>query len=218
MLRTALCLALVGVALSAPALAQGEKPPVAPDGANMKFSTLGHHFTVPLPDWLTPAERLAPDWLGLVESSYYADALQAFVEFFPKGQSLRNWTTTYGVRITLEPGRSLEDYRDATMAGYAQSCKPGAGGFFTFGETTPDFFPALGFVCGAYLDSIPDLRGKGEVMVTVFRKTGTGVGIVYQEWKGRAFDPSDPSTWPISGEAFQARAAQLQDEAKLLVD
>lgn len=210
----------VALLLSAPGfapLAAGEAIPIAPDGANLRFSTLGHAFTVPLPDWLTAAERLAPDWLSLVESNYYADAGQAFVEFFPKGQSLKDWTTTYAARITLEPGRSLTDYRNAAMVGYSQACKPEAAGFFTFGAETADFFPALGYVCGAYKDSIDELRGQGEVTVTVFRKTDAGVGIVYQQWKGPAFDPSDPGTWPVSGEAFQARADQLQAEAKLLI-
>lgn len=29
-------------------------------------------------------------------------------------------------------------------------------------------------------------------MVPVFRKTDAGVAVVYEEWKGPAFDPSDP--------------------------
>lgn len=205
------------VLLAVPANAQSDTPPVSRDGLNLVLQSLGHAFTMPPPDWLSSAERMAPDVMGLVESNYYADPAQAFIEFFPKGQSLENWTTTYAARITLEPGRSLEDYRNATMVGYAQTCKPEALGFFTFGKQTEDFFPPLAFVCGAYRDTIAALRGQGEVMVTVFRKTEAGVGVVYQEWKGPAFDPSDPATWPVAGELFKARAAELEAESRLLV-
>jgi hypothetical protein len=219
MIRSSLRLAAaLGAALFAtPLSAQAESAPVTRSGVNLVFEILGHAFTLPPPDWLSGPERLSADIMNLVEHNVYADPAQAFVEFFPKGQSLRNWTTTYAARITLEPGRSLEDYRDASIAGYSQACKPEATGFFTFGEETEDFFPALGFVCGAYRDTIPELAGQGEVMVTVFLKTEAGVGVVYQEWKGPAFNPSDPATWPVTAEAFQARADQLQQHARLLV-
>lgn len=206
------------------ALAQASKSqasksqaPITQEGASFHFDAAGHRFSVPFPDWLTAAERLSPDVMGLVESNYYSDPLQAFVEFFPKGQSLDNWRTTYAARITLEAGRSLEDYRRASIFGYSQACKPEATGVFYFGEETADFFPALGFVCGAYRDDIEALKGQGEVMVSVFRKTDAGVAVVYQEWKGPAFDPSNPTTWPVTTDALQARADQLQADAKLLL-
>jgi hypothetical protein len=214
----ALCGMLFGAApLALHAEASKEPAPITQDGPSFHFDAAGHRFTVPVPDWLTAAERLSPDIMGLVESNYYADPLQAFVEFFPKGQSLDDWRTTYAARITLEAGRSLEDYRRASIFGYSQACKPEATGVFYFGEETPDFFPALGFVCGAYRDDIKALKGQGEVMVSVFRKTDAGVAVVYQEWKGPAFDPSNPTTWPVATDALQARADQLQADAKLLL-
>ena len=214
----ALCAAML---FAAPLQAQTEAatvpPPITQEGGYFHFDAAGHRFTVPLPDWLTAAERLSPDVMGLVESNHYADALQAFVEFFPMGQSFEDWQTTYAARITLEAGRSLEDYRRASIFGYSQACKPEATGVFHFGKETPDFFPALGFVCGAYRDDIPALKGQGEIMVSVFRKTEAGVAVVYQEWKGPAFDPSDPGTWPVTTAALQARADQLQADAELLI-
>jgi hypothetical protein len=196
--------------------AQEDSAPVTQDGASLNFDAVGHRFSVPLPDWLTPAERLSPDVIGLVEHNTYADPMQAFVEFFPKGQSLEHWSTTYVARVTKEAGRTLADYRSATVYGYSKTCKPEAMGVFYFGEETPDFFPALGFVCGAYLDNIASLRGQGEIMVSVFRKTDSGIAVVYQEWKGPAFDPSNPATWPVSRENLQARADQLQADAKFV--
>jgi hypothetical protein len=207
-----LLLALALLAIS-PSIAE-ETPTLGRDGVNLSFSALGHRFVLPTPDWLAPAQRLSPDLLPLLESNTYGDATQAFVEFFPKGQSVDNWTTTYAARLTLQPGRSLDDYRRATMYGYSQICKEEALGFFNFGEETDTFFPALGMACGAYKDN-GKLRGLGEVMVAVFRKTDTGIAMIYQEWKGRAFDPSDPTTWPVDAKAFQTRAKELQDVVTL---
>lgn len=78
----------------------------------------------------------------------------------------------------------------ASIFGYSRACKPKATGIFYFGKETANFFPALGFVCGGYRDDIQPL--KGQIMVPVFRKTDAGVAVVYEEWKGPAFDPSDP--------------------------
>lgn len=202
-------LLMLAVLAASPALAE-DRPTLGRDGVNFSFTALGHRFVLPTPDWLAPAERLSPDLLTLLQSNTYGDATQAFVEFFPKGQSVEDWTTTYAARLTLQPGRSLDDYRRATMYGYSQICKEEALGFFNFGEETDTFFPALGMACGAYKDN-GKLRGLGEVMVAVFRKTDTGIAMIYQEWKGRAFDPSDPTTWPVDAKAFQARAKELQD-------
>jgi hypothetical protein len=201
---------LLACLMTAPVIAEDAVPAPVQEGANLKFDAVGHSFTLPLPDWLTSAERLSPDVLGLVETNAYADPNQAFVEFFPKGQSIENYSTTYAARITREAGRSLDDYRRATIFGYSQSCKPEATGVFTFGETTDDFFPALGFICGAFRDDIDTLRGQGQVMVSVFMKTDVGIAMVYQEWRGPAFNPSDPATWPVSGDAYQARADELK--------
>lgn len=209
--------ALVVAPLAALAEPSKSPAPITQEGGSFHFDAAGHRFSVPFPDWLTAAERLSPDVMGLIESNYYSGPLQAFVEFFPKGQSIDNWRTTYAARITLESGRSLEDYRRASIFGYSQACKPEVTGVFYFGEETADFFPALGFVCGAYRDDIEALKGQGEVMVSVFRKTDAGVAVVYQEWKGPAFDPSNPTTWPVTTEVLQARADQLQADAKLLL-
>jgi hypothetical protein len=215
----AACAAASLVAL--PLLAQsdaGAPKPVTQEGAAWHFDAAGHRFTIPFPDWLSAAERLSPDVAALVEANYYADPTQAFVEFFPRGESLENWTTTYAARVTLSPGRSLEDYRRATIFGYSRACQPEATGVFMFGEQTEDFFPALAFICGAYLDTIPQLKGMGEVMVSVFRKTDAGIAVIYQEWRGPAFGTYQPETWPVTPDALEARAGELQAAALLVAN
>jgi hypothetical protein len=148
----------LALTLATPALA--EDPTLGRDGVNLTFAALGHRFVLPTPDWLTATERLAPDIVPLVETNIYSDPAQAFVEFFPRGESVETWTSTYAARLTLTPGRSLDDYRRATMYGYTQICRDDAIGFFNFGEETETFFPALGMVCGAYRET-GALKGFG---------------------------------------------------------
>jgi hypothetical protein len=40
--------------------------------------------------------------------------------------------------------------------------------------------------------------------------------VVYQEWRGGTFDPSNPDTWPVSRETLEARATELQADARLI--
>lgn len=217
-IRTGLVALAASMLLLAPVAAQPADPlPVAQAGNVLQLDAVGHRFALPLPDWLRSAERLSGDVLPLVEASFVGDASQALLEIYPKGQTDADWTTLYGARITLEASRPLADYRSAVMYGYSQTCKPELTGFFQFGEDEGDTPAALGFVCGAYLDRLEGYAGKGEVMVMAFRKTDKGVAIVYQEWRGPAFDPSKPATWPVATEALQARAEQLQAEATLIV-
>lgn len=202
--------------LAVPALAQViTEPSVSEEGNALVLDAIGHSFSLPLPDWLSSAERLSGNVWPLVDSTYRADDSQALLEIYPKGETQALWKTLYGVRITLEADRPLSDYRSAVMYGYSQTCKPELTGFFQFGEDDGDNLAPLGFVCGAYLDSLTAYRGEGEVMVMSFRKSEKGVAIVYQEWRGEAFDPSKPATWPVATDVVEARAKQLQAEATL---
>ncbi|MHA6689505.1 hypothetical protein [Devosia sp. A449] len=206
----------LGLMTTLPALAQVlTEPPLTEAGNGLVLASNGHEFTLPLPDWLSPAERLSGNVQPLVEVSFRADAKQALLEIYPKGESAEGWSTLYGARITLEAGRPLEDYRSAVMYGYSQTCHPKLSGFFQFGEDDGEKLAPLGYVCGAYLDRLEGYAGQGEVMVMAFAKTEKGVAIVYQEWRGTLFDPSQPRTWPVSTEVLQARAEQLQSMATL---
>lgn len=195
--------------------AEAQSIDVVQKGASMQMDAVGHRFSIPLPDWLSAAERLSPDVLGNVEHNTYVDAQQAFVEFFPEGQSVSNWTTTYAARVTLDATRSLADYRKATIFGYSQTCNDKLVGSFSLGEDTAETLAPLVYVCGAYKDTVTSGRGQGQVLLAVFRKTDRGVGMVYEEWKGPIFDPSNLATWPVSREALQARAADLAGNTRL---
>jgi hypothetical protein len=215
--RSVLAMLAVSAAFAAgPVLAQvPSEPPLTEQGNALVLDAIGHSFALPLPDWLSLAERLSGEVRPLLEAHYVSDESQALLEIYPKGQSQAFWSTLYGARITLEASRPLTDYRSAVMFGYSQTCKPELTGFFQFGEDDGENLAPLGFVCGAYLDRLTGYAGQGEVMVMSFRKSESGVAIVYQEWRGAAFDPSKPETWPVDTDVVEARAAQLQAEAAL---
>jgi hypothetical protein len=50
----------------------------------------------------------------------------------------------------------------------------------------------------------------------VFRKTDAGIAVIYQEWRGPTFGTYQPETWPVTPEALEARANEIQAEAELL--
>jgi len=213
-LRTALfVLIALGVA-TMPAAAQiRSTPPLVEEGGKLVLDALGHQLSLPRPDWLTGDDAA----LGRVEASFLAEDGQALLEIYPKGESEALWTTLYGARISRDENeRTLADYRAALMMLHANSCKPELTGFFQLGQDNGDNDLApLGFVCGAYADQYRTFAGLGEVMVASFQRSDTGVAIIYQEWRGKSFDPGDPKSWPVATEVVQARANQLKAEAAL---
>lgn len=208
---------LVLVALGAatmPATAQiRSTPPLVEENGKLVLDALGHHLAMPRPDWLTGEDAT----LARVESTFLAEDGQALLEIYPKGESEALWTTLYGARISRDENeRTLADYRAALMTLHANSCKPELTGFFQLGQDNGDNDLApLGFVCGAYADRYSTYAGLGEVMVASFRRSDTGVAIIYQEWRGKSFDPGDPKTWPVATDIVQARANQLAAEVTL---
>ena len=209
-------LALAGLLLAAlvmPAAAQdASQPPLTEADGALTLDRLGHHLTMPMPDWLkAPSGPIDQQ----IEIRYVGDDRQAVVELRPKGETEALWNTLYGARITLDDDRPLAQFRAAVMAAYAATCKPESTGFFQLQPDQGEVLAPLGFVCGGYRDDLTGYRGLGEVAVMSFKKSKTGVAIVFQEWRGKSFDPKTPSTWPVTTDVVQARATQLQDQAAL---
>lgn len=213
-LRIALSVLFAMGAATMPALAQiRSEAPITEEGGKLVLDAMGHHLALPRPDWLTGEDAA----LGRVETSFVAEEGQALLEIYPKGESEALWTTLYGARISQDENeRTLADYRAALMVLHANSCKPELTGFFQLGPDNGDNDLApLGFVCGGYLDQYRTFAGLGEVMVASFGRSDTGVAIVYQEWRGKSFNPGDPKSWPVATEVVQARANQLKAEVAL---
>lgn len=213
MLKTVIFVLFAGVLLVSPAWAQAV--PVTKSEAGLAFAALGHTLSFPLPDWLSAEEQGAADPLPLLESTSRDDGKEAVVEFVPKGQSFDAWTMRYAVRVILQPERTLEDLRQQVVLELSQTCKPDLTGFFQFGEEEPGAPPALGFACGGFLDSIAGLSGQGEIAVIAFKRSDKGLATIVEEWRGPAFDPSAPASWPIATTIVQNRADRLHAASEL---
>ncbi|UYN99245.1 MAG: hypothetical protein KIT02_15185 [Devosia sp.] len=201
-------------ALPLPAAAQASAPLAVSDGA-LVVDALGHRLALPMPDWVVAPVADTAQLTEQISSTYFADDLQASIELFPRGESEAFWTTLYGIRLNQGEDMSLVQLRQAVVNVYARACQPQSVALFQFEADNGDDIPPLGFVCGAYLNEIPAYAGRGEIMVIGFYRTPTGVGMVYQEWRGAAFDPEDPATWPVGSEVIEARMAQLRSDVRV---
>jgi len=208
--------ALLVALLAVPAFAQtAAAVPLRADGAGMVLTAEGHHVLMPLPDWLDANGIAGGDVVPLVDATFAQSPGQATLDIIAKGDTAANWKVRYGARLLLSTTGTLADFRQLIMARYAKNCQPRTVGFFQLGPDTAEALAPLGFVCGAYFDGLVGLAGQGEVAVIQLLRTNDGYGAIYQDWRGAAFDPSDPKSWPVATSIVQARAFQLQGAARL---
>ena len=200
---------------SGPALAQGAGtlPFTRADG-HLVLETLGQKLTLPLPDWAQDATSDA-ELAERISTRFLEERGQAHLEIYPRGEGEAFWSTLYGARISSQADMPLADFRSVVINVYAQSCNPETVALFQLEPDQEDVLPPVGYVCGAYLDGFTDFEGQGEVMVMGFYKSPKGVGMVYQEWRGDAFDASDPASWPVDAQVVQDYMARLKIEVSL---
>lgn len=208
--------ALLAALLAVPAFAQSASAvPLRAEGASMVLTTEGHRIAMPLPDWLDANGIAGGDVTPLVDATFAESPGQATLDIIAKGDTAANWKVRYGARMLVGAGGSIEDFRQLLMSRYAKNCQPRTVGFFQLGPDTADALAPLGFVCGAFFDGLIGLGGQGEVAVIQLVRTQDGFAAVFQDWRGAAFDPSDPKSWPVATSVVQARAFQLQGAARL---
>ena len=207
-------LAVTAIATS-PAWAQagGTLPFTRADG-HLVLETLDQKLTLPVPDWAREATSDA-ELADLVSTRFLEESGQAHLEIYRRGEGEAFWTTLYGARVSNQQGMSLADFRSVVINVYAQSCNPETVALFQLEPDQEDVLPPVGYVCGAYLDGFTAFEGQGEVMVMGFYNSSKGVGMVYQEWRGDAFDATDPATWPVAADVVEAYMARLKSEVSL---
>ena len=214
--RRAIVLLGLGSALVAPAWAQlRSEPPLQDQDGGLMLSTEGFELWLPPPDWLDATQQASGNIRAQVDPVFRESEGEALLEIYPKGESEALWSTLYGVRISTGSGFTLKAYREAVMAGFSRNCRPDRTGFFQLGTDQGDVLAPLGYVCGAF---DPRLRGYsklGEVMVMSFRQEGDAVALIFQQWRGDAFDPADAGSWPVQTSVVEERARQLQAEPRL---
>lgn len=210
--------ALPIVALAAqavPALAQDSNSlPLSNAGNLLVLEAVGQKVTMPFPSWLADRAPSAEQLRDLTSLKFSEIGDQATLEIYPRGEGEAFWSTLYGARVTRQADSTLAQLRSVIIDVYARACRPETVALFQLEPDDGDSIPPLGFVCGSYLP-IAGYEGKGEVMVMGFYKTATGSAMIYQEWRGEAFNPSDSATWPVSTEEIEARIAQLKNEIAL---
>ncbi|MVT00863.1 hypothetical protein [Devosia marina] len=199
--------------LAAPASAQSALP-FTQDAGRLVLDALGQRLTMPLPDWVAADADLAAI-SERVSTRFLEDGGQAQLTIYKRGEGEAFWSTLYGARISTETNMDLAEFRSRVVNVYAQSCDPDAVALFQLEPDAEDALPPLGYVCGAYLDAFTDFAGQGEVMVMGFYKSEAGLGLVFQEWRGEAFDASAPASWPVPAETVEARMAQFTSEVSL---
>ena len=206
-----------GVALTTPAMAQlRSEPQLSNADQGMVLETLGHRVVMPPANWLGE-DKGALGGRPPIETTYRADEVQSLLQAYPKGESEALWSTLYGVRTALAANVPLDQYRQLVMGGYAQNCIPELTSFHQLGPDEGEKLAPLIMVCGAYKDNLVGYRGLGEVMVMQFAKTDKAVAVVFQEWRGRAFDPAQSTGWPVASEVVEARAHELQSGTALML-
>jgi hypothetical protein len=192
-----------------PALAQtAGRLPFAFSEGQLVLESLGQTLTLPAPDWTEDADS-AEELAELVSTRFVEESGQAHLEIYRRGEGEAFWTTLYGARLSNQASTDLASFRSVVINVYAQSCKPETVALFQLEPDEDDRLPPVGYVCGAYMDGFTDFAGQGEVMVMGFYKSASGVGMVYQEWRGEAFDAANPATWPIAAEVVEDQMARL---------
>jgi hypothetical protein len=212
MLRTATTISLL-VVLAAPAAAQSV--PVVKSGDSLAFSALGHTLTFPPPAWLSAEDAAAADPLSVLEARGTDDGTTAKVDFIPKGQNFEDAPTRAFVEISRTPEKPLTRVRDEIALALSQTCQRQATSFFQLKEDGPDTLPVLGFACGAYLDTIGTLAGKGGITLVAFVKGGEAVATVTEVWRGSTFDITSPATWPVPSDVVQGRMGTLEAQVSV---
>ncbi|WP_375452288.1 hypothetical protein [uncultured Devosia sp.] len=212
--RAALLAVLLLLPVGTMAQEPSDQPPLSEADGGLVLDRLGYRLNLPMPDWLENASGPIDGQVGIRTQT---DDRQALLEIRPKGETEALWTTLYGARIILATDRPLPQFRAATMADYAATCQPAQTGFFQLEPDQGDVLPPLGFVCGAYRDDLSGYAGLGEVAVMSFKKHAGGFVVVFQQWRGAAFDPKVPASWPVATDIVQARANQLQAQTALAV-
>lgn len=218
----ALCCAVVCLTLATPVLAApatttpASDAPMTRNGDQIELDMVSHKLSVPLPDWLSDSDKATDDLKSVLETAFVGGASQAQVEWFPKGQNQASWTTRYGAQLLLQPNAPLPKFRAITMRSFAATCPKANIGFFQTELDDGEKLPPLGFICDNYGQASGPLAGLGEIALLAFRKTDSGVSLVYEDWRGPAFDATKPATWPISPDALQARSATFNAKVSLV--
>lgn len=209
LLRILVCLlSLLG---AAPAVAQiRSEPPLAVADKTLQLTALGQRLLLPAPDWV--ADDLAGDAvLAGFEAVFRSGDDQADLELYQNGAVYALARARYGAHLVNDPDADPADYRAVVVDGFSRACMPGLSAFVQLGDDPDNVLAPLLLICGAQRAD----NDTGEIMTISLQTSEAGIAIVYQQWRGAAFDPASAGNWPAAPETIEARARLLQAETML---
>ncbi|UXN74201.1 hypothetical protein N8D56_02695 [Devosia sp. A8/3-2] len=211
-----LLLVAAALLLIAPARAQdaGEPALSAADG-KLVLDVPEQRLAMPMPDWLNAGDVGSGDIKPLVDLSYSVENGQIRLDIRPKGETEADWKIAYGAHLQEQTSGTLVGFRRSVMAGYGQSCQPNAMAFFQFGRDDGDNLAPLGFACGAFFDGSGRSFWPWRDRRDELPQKRQGRCRVLPDWRGPAFDPSKPASWPVATNVVEERSRQLQAEVSL---
>ena len=208
LLRTTICLISLLVALPVAAQIRSEPPLTIEDNA-LELTTLGQLLTLPAPDWA--GDLAGQAILAGFEAVFRSGDDEAELQLYRNGAVYALADTVYGAHVISNPDAVPVNYRDAVIDGFGRACMPGLSAFVQLGDDPDDIQAPLLLICGAQR---ADTR-KGEIMAISLLTSAAGLAIVYQQWRGPAFDPSSAANWPAPSAVIEAQARRLQAETML---
>lgn len=209
LLRTLVC--LMGLLAPLPALAQiRSEPPLGTADGALQLTALGQRLTLPPPDWIG-ADLVGDAMLGGFEAVFRSGDEQADLELYRNGAVYALAQTLYGAHLVSGADADPARYRGVVVDGFSRACMPGLSAFVQLGEDPEDVLAPLLLICGAQRAN----QSKGEIMAISLHRSAAGMAIVYQQWRGAAFDPAIARNWPVPPETVEARARLLQAQSML---
>ena len=201
---------LVSLLAASPAMAQiRSEPPLTIEDNALELTTLGQRLTLPAPDWA--GDLVGHAILTGFEAVFRSGDDQADLELYRNGAVYALAKTLYGAHVVSDPEADPANYRAVVVDGFGRACMPGLSSFVQLGEEPDDALAPLLLICGAQRSD----NRTGEVMAISLQKSEAGMAIVYQQWRGAAFDPASAANWPAPPETIEARALLLKAETML---
>lgn len=196
----------LGALLTLPALAQiRSEPPLSLADNRLVLTTEEQRLVLPVPDWVA-ADVTGDAVLSSFEAIFRTGDAGADLEIYRNGAIYALATELYGAHLVRDPDAGPLDYRQTIIDGFGRACVPGQVAFVQLGEDPDDILAPLLLVCGAQRAN----ARQGAIMAITLQSSAAGFAVVYQQWRGAAFDPAEASAWPAAPDVIETRARQLQ--------
>lgn len=132
---------------------------------------------------------------------------QIIVEMIPKNETFENWTHLFAILAYHAPKTpTVKQMQNISRSIFIESCKKLSISDQVFTKITHKATLET-YICSGLDDS-----QEGEILVKYIGILPNGLIInIYQEWKSKGLQISDPKTWPISQETLKTTQKEFAD-------